>query len=371
MAMGTRKIGPAVAAGCTMVIKPAAADAALDARARGDPRGGRPARRRAQRDHVLVVERGLEADHRRPAAAQADASRARPRSGASSSSSPREGLLRTSMELGGNAPFLVFADADVDAAVEGAVIAKMRNIGEACTAANRFHVAEPRRRRVRREARRAARRDEGRPRHRGGRQGRPADRRRPARQGRRAGRATRSARARRRSSAARRATAPATSTSRPCWPTSPATRGCSRRRSSARSRRSSASTTRRPRSPPPTTPSTASSPTSTRRDLKRAFRVCEGLETGMVGLNQGHRLQPGGAVRRRQGVRLRPRGRPRGHRRVPRDQVRRDGDVSGDPLDHRRTRRGTSSRARRACPSRRRPRSRRRRRTGGRRCGSC
>ena len=45
------------------------------------------------------------------------------------------------MELGGNAPFLVFADADVDAAVEGAVIAKMRNMGEACTAANRFHVA--------------------------------------------------------------------------------------------------------------------------------------------------------------------------------------------------------------------------------------
>ena len=52
-----------------------------------------------------------------------------------------QGLLRTSMELGGNAPFLVFADADVDAAVEGAVVAKMRNMGEACTAANRFHVA--------------------------------------------------------------------------------------------------------------------------------------------------------------------------------------------------------------------------------------
>ena len=52
-------------------------------------------------------------------------------------------LLRLSMELGGNAPFLVFDDADLDAAVEGAVIAKMRNIGEACTAANRFHVAEP------------------------------------------------------------------------------------------------------------------------------------------------------------------------------------------------------------------------------------
>src|SRR5436305_4828344 len=51
-------------------------------------------------------------------------------------------LLRLSMELGGNAPFLVFDDADVDAAVEGALLAKMRNVGEACTAANRFHVAE-------------------------------------------------------------------------------------------------------------------------------------------------------------------------------------------------------------------------------------
>ena len=53
-----------------------------------------------------------------------------------------ETLLRLSMELGGNAPFLVFEDADLDAAVEGAVLAKMRNGGEACTAANRFHVHE-------------------------------------------------------------------------------------------------------------------------------------------------------------------------------------------------------------------------------------
>lgn len=52
-----------------------------------------------------------------------------------------KGLLRTSMELGGNAPFVVFDDADVDKAVAGAVLAKMRNGGEACTAANRFHVA--------------------------------------------------------------------------------------------------------------------------------------------------------------------------------------------------------------------------------------
>jgi succinate-semialdehyde dehydrogenase / glutarate-semialdehyde dehydrogenase len=53
-----------------------------------------------------------------------------------------ETLLRLSMELGGNAPFIVFDDADIDAAVQGALIAKMRNIGEACTAANRFHVAD-------------------------------------------------------------------------------------------------------------------------------------------------------------------------------------------------------------------------------------
>jgi succinate-semialdehyde dehydrogenase/glutarate-semialdehyde dehydrogenase len=51
-------------------------------------------------------------------------------------------ILRVSMELGGNAPFLIFDDADLDAAVEGALIAKMRNVGEACTAANRFHVAD-------------------------------------------------------------------------------------------------------------------------------------------------------------------------------------------------------------------------------------
>jgi succinate-semialdehyde dehydrogenase/glutarate-semialdehyde dehydrogenase len=53
-----------------------------------------------------------------------------------------EQVLRVSMELGGNAPFLVFDDADLDAAVEGAMLAKMRNVGEACTAANRFHVHE-------------------------------------------------------------------------------------------------------------------------------------------------------------------------------------------------------------------------------------
>ena len=57
-------------------------------------------------------------------------------------SAASENVLRTSMELGGNAPFLVFEDADVDAAVAGAMLAKMRNMGEACTAANRFIVHE-------------------------------------------------------------------------------------------------------------------------------------------------------------------------------------------------------------------------------------
>jgi succinate-semialdehyde dehydrogenase/glutarate-semialdehyde dehydrogenase len=53
-----------------------------------------------------------------------------------------DNALNVSMELGGNAPFLIFDDADLDAALEGAVLAKMRNIGEACTSANRFHVAD-------------------------------------------------------------------------------------------------------------------------------------------------------------------------------------------------------------------------------------
>ena len=91
-----------------------------------------------------------------------------------------QNVLQVSMELGGNAPFLVFDDADVDAAVEGALIAKMRNIGEACTSANRFHVAESVADEFTDEARRAHGRDEDRPRHGGGRRGRAADRRRPS-----------------------------------------------------------------------------------------------------------------------------------------------------------------------------------------------
>jgi succinate-semialdehyde dehydrogenase / glutarate-semialdehyde dehydrogenase len=141
MAMGTRKIGPAVAAGCTMVIKPAQQTPLSMLALAG-----------------ILDEAGLPAGVLNVITASSSSAVSEPiisdprlrkltftgstEVGRKLVEQSAEGLLRTSMELGGNAPFLVFADADVDAAVEGAVIAKMRNMGEACTAANRFHVAE-------------------------------------------------------------------------------------------------------------------------------------------------------------------------------------------------------------------------------------
>ncbi|WET78390.1 NAD-dependent succinate-semialdehyde dehydrogenase [Amycolatopsis sp. QT-25] len=138
-AMGTRKIGPAVAAGCTMIIKPAAqtplsmlALAAILAEA-GLPEGVLNVLTTSDSGGVMepLIRDG----------------RARKLSFTGSTGVGRKLLeqcadkvLRTSMELGGNAPFLVFEDADLDAAIEGAMTAKMRNIGEACTAANRFYV---------------------------------------------------------------------------------------------------------------------------------------------------------------------------------------------------------------------------------------
>jgi succinate-semialdehyde dehydrogenase/glutarate-semialdehyde dehydrogenase len=139
-AMGTRKIGPAVAAGCTMVIKPAhQTPLSMLALARIFEEAGLP-------PGVLnVITSSSSSEVSKPII---EDPRLRKLTFTGSTEVGRKlvaqsapGLLRTSMELGGNAPFLVFADADVDAAVEGAVIAKMRNIGEACTAANRFHVA--------------------------------------------------------------------------------------------------------------------------------------------------------------------------------------------------------------------------------------
>jgi succinate-semialdehyde dehydrogenase / glutarate-semialdehyde dehydrogenase len=140
-AMGTRKIGPAIAAGCTMVVKPAKLTPlsmlALAEVLRGC---GLP-------DGVLNVVTGTSSSE--ISAPVISDPRLRKLSFTGSTEVGRklieqsaERVLQTSMELGGNAPFLVFEDADVDAAVEGALVAKMRNIGEACTSANRFHVAE-------------------------------------------------------------------------------------------------------------------------------------------------------------------------------------------------------------------------------------
>jgi succinate-semialdehyde dehydrogenase/glutarate-semialdehyde dehydrogenase len=141
LAMGTRKIGPALAAGCTMVVKPAK-QTPLSMLALVD----------------LLTECGVPAGvvnlittTRTGEVIEPLIRDARLRKLTFTGSTPvgralveqsAEQLLRVSMELGGNAPFLVFEDADVDAAVDGAMTAKMRNIGEACTAANRFLVHE-------------------------------------------------------------------------------------------------------------------------------------------------------------------------------------------------------------------------------------
>jgi succinate-semialdehyde dehydrogenase / glutarate-semialdehyde dehydrogenase len=140
-AMGTRKIGPAIAAGCTMVWKPAQ-QTPLSALALAQ----------------LLEECGLPGGVLNVITSSSSSSVAGPiiadprlrklsftgstEVGRKLIAQAADNLLRVSMELGGNAPFLIFDDADLEAAIEGAMIAKMRNIGEACTSANRFHVAE-------------------------------------------------------------------------------------------------------------------------------------------------------------------------------------------------------------------------------------
>jgi len=140
-AMATRKIGPAVAAGCTMVLKPAK-QTPLSALAVADilDQAGLP---KGVLNVIVSSNSGaisepLIHDQRLRKLSFTGSTEI----GASLVEQSAQQLLRISMELGGNAPFLVFDDADIDEAVEGAMIAKMRNIGEACTAANRFHVAE-------------------------------------------------------------------------------------------------------------------------------------------------------------------------------------------------------------------------------------
>ena len=141
LAMGTRKIGPAIAAGCTMVVKPAhETPLSMLALAGLLEEVGVPA------GVVNVITTTRSAAVCEPLIRDP---RLRKLTFTGSTAVGKvlveqsaEQLLRVSMELGGNAPFIVFEDADVDAAVEGAMLAKMRNIGEACTAANRFFVHE-------------------------------------------------------------------------------------------------------------------------------------------------------------------------------------------------------------------------------------
>jgi len=141
LAMGTRKIGPAIAAGCTMVVKPAElTPLTMLALAAVMEEAGLP-------PGVLNVVTTTGSKELSSTLMADD--RLRKVSFTGSTAVGRvlvrqsaDELQRVSMELGGNAPFLVFEDADVDAAVDGAMIAKMRNMGEACTAANRFLVHE-------------------------------------------------------------------------------------------------------------------------------------------------------------------------------------------------------------------------------------
>ncbi|HEY0696329.1 MAG TPA: NAD-dependent succinate-semialdehyde dehydrogenase [Micromonospora sp.] len=146
MAMGTRKIGPALAAGCTVVVKPAKQTplsmlALVDILEEvGLPRGEVNVFTTSRSGRVTSA---LLADDRLRKLSFTGSTPV----GRTLLAQSADRVLRTSMELGGNAPFIVFDDADLDLAIEGAVQAKMRNVGEACTAANRFYVqrsvAEP------------------------------------------------------------------------------------------------------------------------------------------------------------------------------------------------------------------------------------
>ena len=141
LAMGTRKVGPAIAAGCTCVVKPAKqTPLSMLAMAQIFEEAGLPA------GVLNVITTSDSGGVMSPLIADP---RARKLSFTGSTEIGKrlieqsaEQILRVSMELGGNAPFLVFQDADIDAAVDGALLAKMRNGGEACTSANRFIVHE-------------------------------------------------------------------------------------------------------------------------------------------------------------------------------------------------------------------------------------
>ena len=140
-AMGTRKIAPAIAAGCTMVVKPAQqTPLSMLALAKILERAGLPGgvlNVITAKQSGAVIEPLIKDPRTRKLSFTGSTEVGRKLIEQSA-----EQVLRVSMELGGNAPFLVFEDADLEKAVEGAMLAKMRNVGEACTAANRFHVHE-------------------------------------------------------------------------------------------------------------------------------------------------------------------------------------------------------------------------------------
>ncbi|WP_378143705.1 NAD-dependent succinate-semialdehyde dehydrogenase [Cnuibacter sp. UC19_7] len=141
LAMATRKIAPALAAGCTVVVKPAALTpltTLLFVRILED--AGVPAGvvNVVQTTASRAVSAPIIADHRLRKLSFTGSTEV----GVALLKQAADNVLRTSMELGGNAPFVVFDDADLDKAVDGAMAAKFRNSGEACTAANRFIVHE-------------------------------------------------------------------------------------------------------------------------------------------------------------------------------------------------------------------------------------
>ncbi len=139
LAMGTRKIGPALAAGCTVVIKPAALTPLTmlylmrTLKDAGVPDGVVNC---VVSSHSAAVSKPILEDPRLRKLTFTGSTEV----GRTLLKQAADPVLRTSMELGGNAPFVVLADADVEAAVAGAMPAKFRNNGEACTAANRFYV---------------------------------------------------------------------------------------------------------------------------------------------------------------------------------------------------------------------------------------
>jgi succinate-semialdehyde dehydrogenase/glutarate-semialdehyde dehydrogenase len=139
LAMGTRKIAPAVAAGCAMVFKPAALTpltslALVDIfREAGLPDGVLNVVTTSRAASVVNTWMASGIARKISFTGSTEVGKALLRQAA-------DNVMRSSMELGGNAPFIVLADADIERAVDGAMKAKMRNMGEACTAANRFFV---------------------------------------------------------------------------------------------------------------------------------------------------------------------------------------------------------------------------------------